>query len=715
MKKILGFLSACAITVFAAGFACLNPMQAAAEDSTVYVSASGSDENAGTADAPFQTLDKALSVVENKGTVALVGTVAIDSWNAHGKTATVTGGTLDVTAMSTAVHIRDSITFENVTWSVTSGASVYANGYKVTMGENVSWDNEITLFGGGHGTTVAGTDLTVLSGMYVTIYGGTREGYVTGDTNLYVGGNVNAGIDVLNGPDRYKVYAGGYDNSIKGSANLTFGENANARYIYGGQYYKNTQTGGANVTITGGQVMSVYGGSKGSELKCDANVTITGGEITQVFGGSEEGGVSGDVTLKLLGGTVTRRVYGGCYNNWSLSWKSSHSVSGSVTLEIGGNANIDFSSSESDKGIFAFSRYGSELETESQIVFTSESAYNSYKNKLGDDYSGASWNLSGAKEYHYYTYEANGNELIQTCAYHTELSATATVSIDGNKCQYTGEEVEPASVVLGDTWEYATPTVSYADNVAVGKASAYVGMGDVKAETQFVIVDAPTILGGSVRTKDPTGLRFQSKVDDALVEAGAEFGTLLIPQATLGDNELTVDTADVEKVPQTVWAEKSESDKDYEAGYHYFNAVLMKIPEEHFDKVVVARSYVYANGQYYYAEAKARSIMQVASYALQNNEEHEVLYDYIDKGLEGKEISVEGDTQVMEDLSISLSLVGAEGCVAKWSSSNEKILTVDNNGKVQALRAGTATVTARIGNKEFTVDVTVISGWTGIF
>lgn len=715
MKKILGFLSACAITVFAAGFACLNPMQTAAEDSTVYVSASGSDENAGTADAPFQTLDKALSVVENKGTVALVGTVAIDSWNAHGKTATVTGGTLDVTAMSAAVDIHDSITFQNMTWSVTSGASVYANGYKVTMGENVSWDNEITLFGGGNGTTVANTDLTVLSGTYVTIYGGTRGGYVTGNTNVCVGGSVNEGIDVLKGPDKYKVYAGGgYDKEIKGSANLTFGENANARYIYGGQYYESTIKGGVNVTITGGAVMSVYGGNKGNELKCDANVTITGGTFEQIFGGSEDGAVTGDVVLKILGGTITRRVYGGCYNNYSGGWKSSHSVSGKVTLEIGGDANITLKDSQSDKGIFAFSRYGSELEKDTQIIFTSESAYNAYKNKLGNDYSGASWNLSGANEYHYYTYEVNGNELVQTCVY-DDHSGVATVSIDGDKCWYTGKAVEPASVDLGDTWEYTMPTISYANNVEVGSASAYVGMGDVKAETQFIIVDAPTILGGSVRTKDPTGLRFQSKVDSALVEAGAEFGTLLIPQGVLGENELTVDTTSVEKVPQTSWAEKSESDNDYEAGYHYFNAVLMNIPEEHFDKVIVARSYVYANGQYYYAEAKARSIMQVASYALQNNEEHEVLYHYIDKGLEGKEISVEGDTQVMEDLSISLSLVGAEGCVAKWSSSDEKILTVDNNGKVQALRAGTATVTAKIGNKKFTVDVTVISGWTGIF
>ena len=205
MKKIITFLTACTSIVFASGLLCLQSTEVSAAETataTVYVSANGSDENAGTSNAPFRTLDKALTVIQDGDTIQLQGTVEISGWNTHNKTATITGGTLDVTAMSNAVDIKDSITFMNMTWNVTSGASVYANGYEVTMGENVSWSNEITLFGGGkQGTTVASTHLTVLSGTYVTIYGGTREGYVTGDTNVYVGGNVNAGIDVLNGPD----------------------------------------------------------------------------------------------------------------------------------------------------------------------------------------------------------------------------------------------------------------------------------------------------------------------------------------------------------------------------------------------------------------------------------------------------------------------------------------------------------------------------------
>lgn len=717
-KKIITFLSVCASMIFAAALWCIKPTQVMATGApTVYVSATGSDENAGTQDAPYKTLDKALTAINNGDTIALQGTVAIDSWNAHNKTATITGGTLDVTAMTTAVHIKDAITFENMSWVVTSGASVYANGYEVTMGENVSWDNEITLFGGGHQTTVASTHLTVLSGHYVTIYGGTREGYVTGDTNLYVGGNVNEGIDVLNGPDRYKVYAGGYDNGISGCANLTFGENANARYIYGGQYYKSTQTGGASITITGGEVMSVYGGSKGSEFKGNTKIVITGGEITQVFGGSEEGKVTGNVDLRILGGEITRRVYGGCYNNWSLSWKSSHKVSGKINLEIGGTANISFNSSESDKGIFAFSRYGSELETDTQIVFTSESAYNAYKNKLGDDYSGASWNLSGAKAYHYYTYTANGNVLTQSCAYHSEHAATATLSVSGD-CAYTGEEVTPAAFELSGDWEYDAPTLSYADNVEVGAASAFVGVGEVKAEQQFVVIGMPEVLGAGVRLSDPSGLRFQSKVPTEMVGLeGVTFGTLMIPKAVLGEAELTVETATVENIVQKTWATeivKAEESTRYEEGYDYFNAVLT-IPEAHYDKTIVARSYVCYNGQYYYSEAEERSIMQVASYAIRDGGTADILFNYVNVGMQGKDFSIVGNATVMEGLSLQLAVVNEQNCVAVWSSSNEKVLTVDKYGNVTAHREGTAIVTATIGNVEKTVEITVTTGWTGIW
>ena len=56
------------------------------------------------------------------------------------------------------------------------------------------------------------------------------------------------------------------------------------------------------------------------------------------------------------------------------------------------------------------------------------------------------------------------------------------------------------------------------------------------------------VQGASVRTAEPAGIRFLttiSNADVAELPVGAEFGTFIIPQVLLGDNELTENTANV--------------------------------------------------------------------------------------------------------------------------------------------------------------------------
>ena len=50
--------------------------------------------------------------------------------------------------------------------------------------------------------------------------------------------------------------------------------------------------------------------------------------------------------------------------------------------------------------------------------------------------------------------------------------------------------------------------------------------------------------------------------------------------------------------------------------------------------------------------------------------------------------------------------VAAETTI-EWSSSNEKVATVDENGKVTAIAAGEATITATVGEKSANYEVTV--------
>ena len=689
---------------------------------TVYISASGSNSNAGTESAPYATFQYAISQVENGGTIVLQDSVSVGAWTAHDKTVTVTGGILNATSVP-SLQIKDNVTFVNTNILVNTGSYICANGYTVVIDEGVSLSNAVDVFAGGdEGTTVAGTSLTLLSGTYKGVYGGSRMGTVNGDTHLTVGGSVNADLDVSDHNGTAIFFGGGAKDTITGNTYLTFGENAKSTHLFGGSYGSGATIGGeANLIVTGGESMSMFGGSKGIDTGCDVNVKVTGGTFEQIFGGSESAVLTGDVDLRVMGGTVTRRIYGGCYNDYGLGWDTSHSVNGSVRLIIGGEANITFGYSGDDKSIYGHSRYKTNSATEnSQIVFADETAYNKYKDKLGAQDSTTQWilgSLSEADAVHYYSYSVDGNVITQNCAYHT-LAATATVNLDNNALKYTGVEVTPVSIIYSNDWEYEELVLSYVNNVEEGTATYTIGAANTILTNTFEIKKAPVVLGGSVRLSAPAGLRFQSKVEESLVSEGATFGTLVIPKAVLGEAELTYATASVRNIPQTKWATdsvKENNPQDYEEGYAYFNAVLTDIPAEHYDKVIVARSYAYLNGVYYYSEPMERSIAQVAAYAIQDGYTESVLFTYVDTALAKETLSLESRVEVKEGLSYQLNLTGNKGYVAIWQSSDERIAKVDNIGRVTALRPGAVTITAKIGNKTVECILVVKQNWSGTY
>ena len=86
MKKIVKILiSAFVLTALPLGVNMVSPARAGAEAYTVYVSSSGNDANDGTSGMPYQTLDKALSMAQDGGTVVVKDTITLDAWNPHGK------------------------------------------------------------------------------------------------------------------------------------------------------------------------------------------------------------------------------------------------------------------------------------------------------------------------------------------------------------------------------------------------------------------------------------------------------------------------------------------------------------------------------------------------------------------------------------------------------------------------------------------------------
>jgi hypothetical protein len=147
-------------------------------------------------------------------------------------------------------------------------------------------------------------------------------------------------------------------------------------------------------------------------------------------------------------------------------------------------------------------------------------------------------------------------------------------------------------------------------------------------------------------------------------------------------------------------------------GGAYFNSVLTDIPGKHYDKVIVMRSYVFANGQYYYSDAVEYSPAQVAAQALQAGETDAILYQFVDQALEDSELAITASVTLFDGQSCKLELLGNKGCVAIWSTDSD-LFTVDQEGNVVAGdKEGTGEVQVKIGSRILICQVTVSYIWT---
>lgn len=415
-----------------------------------------------------ESLVTALDEIADNGTIEVEGTVVVtEALGIHGKTVTITGGTLDFSSFN-SVTLGDHITFDNITLTFTEDIHLYANGYKVTMGEGVTMTNPIKIFGGKNGGTAASTDLTLRGGEYSEIYGGSYNGNIIGDTHLYVGGNTNASVNAANHSGAACVFDGNYISSghtqaIGGTAYTEFSDSAKANYIFGANNGNGMIYGGVNMEISGGSAMSIYGASR-------------------------NGGYSGDVKLEISGGTITRRVYGGCYNEYDGSWKHSRYVVGEIVLTLHSGANITFSQNI-DRSLYAHSRHATVSDTEvSHLVFADSTAYSNYKNKVKAQDSAMKSIMSGvsAADYvHYHTYTASGAVITQNCI-DGNCSASATVAVEGTPI-YNGTPVAPAKVIYSGNWYGGELDVSYAGNDQVGTGTASITCGGATAAVNFAI------------------------------------------------------------------------------------------------------------------------------------------------------------------------------------------------------------------------------------
>ena len=333
------------------------------------------------------SLRKAFETVGNCGTVNIEGVYSVNDLldlNTAGKSVIITGGTLDLTAMD-SVELGGNIFFKDINISWKDGSKVYAGGHTVTIGDTVNNTGiPSALYGGTRCGHSDNTNLTVLSGNFGVIYGGGERDIVFNNTNLCVGGTVNSDIDASSHSTTRLIFGGCLNGTVNGDTNLTLTGSAKANYAYaGGDSPASFVKGICNLNMCGASVMSLYGGSRSEGNVINTKLNMTSGWCHQVFGGSEHSGIVGSTEVNLTGGTVERRIYGGCYNEYSVGWKSNYYVTGTTTVKLGKDLIYQGNSGLGENVVAAGSRNENKTDEVSSLYIETQDMYNSIQSKIG--------------------------------------------------------------------------------------------------------------------------------------------------------------------------------------------------------------------------------------------------------------------------------------------------------------------------------------------
>ena len=364
---------------------------------TYFVSVSGDNLNDGSAEAPFKTVKRALSMAQNGGNMTVIAKNDITVKNMP----ELQKGRITIAGKSSGVKIKlaenfecsSSVRLDNLT---IDGNNIFANGHNLELTDKVMSLGRLTVYGGGNGKNLVGdTKVNLYGGMYNRVYGGGYTAKTDGNTYVVFGGNCNTGDGIDDGKSNISpcyVFGGGNGAAVSGKTNITLSGDAVAKYIVGsGEGSLGTVGVSTNINITGGKVMNVYGGSSGAApvLYCDTNVIITGGVAEALFGGSEGTNLNGNTTVYLFGGEVTRRVFSGCYNGTSgaffISFNSSNHVNGFTSIVLNNSVKLaTHASSFANAGVFAGSRLGSRNSNETNSLVFLDNCYESKKSVIGD-------------------------------------------------------------------------------------------------------------------------------------------------------------------------------------------------------------------------------------------------------------------------------------------------------------------------------------------
>ena len=224
-------------------------------------------------------------------------------------------------------------------------------------------------------------------------------------------------------------------------------------------------------------------------------------------------------------------------------------------------------------------------------------------------------------------------------------------------------------------------SLAFAAALSAGFAAANVTANAAETKDGFAITAT------SVRTEDPSGLRFKVDVptDTVATDAYTE-----ISFTTAGGQAYST------KVEATVWRNDNSG----------WNTVLLAIPETDYTTVVTAQAFMTIDGVTYQTEAVTSSIAKTAAQAMANGL---ATADQVGEYVKNVSLALnqkQATAFIGDEVQLTATTNPADYSVV-WSSSDEEVATVDNTGKVTTVGKGKATITAAIGNVKATCAFTV--------